>query len=175
MNYSYVMKTELAFSSSNVAVSLVNLRRDHFRDIFEYSSDPEFCRYLGSTVPSIPEDVLPFLEMVLRENDLGVRQYFGICSQGKIVGTTGLLNINPDLKSAELGYGVARKYWGSGIIQQSVSQVIDMAFNQMDIALLHVGTKSDNFRSRRFAEKIGFSKLSSDENKTWYELRNPKS
>ena len=150
---------------------LVDLKRNHLKDIFEYSNDPEFSRYIGMGMPNRLKDVKPFLTLILTENKSGRRKYFGIEIEGKVIGTAGLLNINTSSNSAELGYGLSRKYWGTGIMKAHVDQIIKIGFEDMGLEFLTVGTGILNVRSNNFIKKSGFSYTNSLNDKSWYKLQ----
>lgn len=150
---------------------LVDLKRSHLNDIFEYSKDPEFSRYIGMDLPNRLSDVMPFLNLILMENKFGRRRYFGIEIEGKVIGTAGLLNINEDSNSAELGFGLSRKYWGTGTMKVHVDQIIKIGFKDLGLEFLTVGTSILNSRSNKFITKTGFLFTHSLNDKYWYKLQ----
>lgn len=60
-------------------------------------------------------------------------------------------------KSAELGYWLARKYWGQGIVTRAVGQLCRQAFASFDILRIFAEPFADNLGSRRVLEKAGFT------------------
>ena len=78
----------------------------------------------------------------------------GMCSLSKIV---------PLLRKAEIGYWIATAYEGRGIVTRSCRGLIAHAFESMKLNRLalkykRVSDDNENSRSRRVAERLGFSR-----------------
>ena len=79
--------------------------------------------------------------------------------------TKGLLRKNADEKQAaelndfkgrEIGYVLAKDYWGRGLMPEAVKAVIDWMFEHTDIDFLTCGYFVHNRQSKRVQEKCGF-------------------
>jgi len=55
----------------------------------------------------------------------------------------------------EVGYGLARPYWGKGYMTEVLRTVIDWAFTQPDIFRVQAFCDVDNLGSARVMEKAG--------------------
>ncbi len=77
---------------------------------------------------------------------------------GRFLGWSGL-EFLPELKQTEIGYLLARDFWGKGIATSSSREVLSFAFNETKldtiIALVHPG----NAASIRVLEKLGLHVL----------------
>jgi RimJ/RimL family protein N-acetyltransferase len=62
------------------------------------------------------------------------------------------INGQPEI---ELGYRLAKKYWGSGLATEAASAVRDLAFGQLSLKRLISLIDPENWRSIRVAEKLG--------------------
>ena len=71
-----------------------------------------------------------------------------------IMGACGVMLL--DRESPELGYWLGVPYWGKGFATEALHAVIDYAFDDLDHAALHAGTRVTNPASRRVLEKCGF-------------------
>lgn len=85
-----------------------------------------------------------------------------ILYQEQLVGMCTLAKIVPLLRKAELEYWIAEGYEGRGIVSQSCRGLMAHAFGPMNLNRLalkfkHVSEDSENFRSRRVAERLGFT------------------
>ena len=88
-----------------------------------------------------------------------------------------------DYKGREIGYVLAKDYWGKGLMQEAVKLVIDYLFNVLDYDFLLCGYYDFNHQSKRVQEKCGFTpyrkltfetKLGTNEPGVLMLLRNPK-
>ena len=85
-----------------------------------------------------------------------------IIYQGQPVGMCDLSKIVPAVRKAEIGYWIAKEYEGKGIVTQSARGLIDHAFgtmklNRLALKFKHVSNEYENDRSRRVAERLGFT------------------
>ena len=71
-----------------------------------------------------------------------------------LVGAVGL-GPTPD-GGLELGYWIARPYWGRGIATEALAAAIDHAFDVLDVPVLHAGVALWNHASMRTVERLGF-------------------
>ena len=84
-------------------------------------------------------------------------------SDKKVMGTIGLHSgwtsrneKYKHLRAKEIGYVVAKDYWGMGLATEAVMAVVDYGFSNLDIEAFGIAHFSENAASRRVAEKCGF-------------------
>lgn len=65
---------------------------------------------------------------------------------------------------AEIGYWIGRPYWGKGLIPEAVSAIIDHSRNNLGKDTLWIAFYDGNDKSRRVAEKCGFTFHHSEQN-----------
>jgi len=61
-----------------------------------------------------------------------------------------------DLRVIDIGYVLAKNYWGRGLMPEAVNAVIDFCFSKLDIQAVTCGHFRNNEQSRRVIEKCGF-------------------
>lgn len=85
---------------------------------------------------------------------------------GEPIGSAGLFppddycppaDLPPAAVQLELGYWIARPYWGRGLIPEAGEALLRRAFVELDCAMAHCSHFDFNDRSRRVIEKLGFS------------------
>lgn len=79
---------------------------------------------------------------------------FVIEIEGEVAGSVGFHDIN-DFK-AELGYWLAEKYWGRGIMTEAVKMVTKFAFGKLGLTRIYARVPSFNRGSMRVLEKAGY-------------------
>ncbi len=83
---------------------------------------------------------------------------FAIEFDNQFVGITGFFGQADVYRhSAEIGYWIGQPYWGKGIGTSAISQLCDIAFNQVGVRRLYAGVFGYNIGSCRLLEKAGFS------------------
>jgi len=70
------------------------------------------------------------------------------------IGTFGFNKINN--KHAEIGYWLAERYSGHGIMLKAHSWLLDYAFSEFDLTTVSLSVATENLRSQRTAIKLGF-------------------
>ncbi|KAI5649185.1 hypothetical protein M9H77_35190 [Catharanthus roseus] len=85
-----------------------------------------------------------------------------ICLKNRAIGAISVtpnLGIIQDKCRAELGYVLARKYWGKGIVTRAVKMVVSTIFQEWsDVERIEAIVDVDNKGSQRVLEKCGFQK-----------------
>ncbi len=118
--------------------------------------------YLSVWLPFPPviksvDDTMNFIEKSV--NGFGEGNFFhlGIKEQGKLVGVTGFNKIYKSLKKVDIGYWLAERHQGKGIINRSCQAMIQYAFEALDMQKVEIRAARDNLKSREVCEKLGFT------------------
>jgi len=61
------------------------------------------------------------------------------------------------LKAKEIGYVLAKDYWGQGLMPEAVKAVVAYGFNTLGLEAFGIAHFPENVASRRVAEKCGFT------------------
>jgi ribosomal-protein-alanine N-acetyltransferase len=56
----------------------------------------------------------------------------------------------------EIGFDLAKEYWGKGLMAEALNPIIDYGFSVLKLMKVEAHTYSNNLRSRRLLEKLGF-------------------
>ena len=126
-------------------------------------------KLLGAAVPSNwpPEllvDALPFfLEQLERHPELTgwLSWYWVLRGDGEavLVGSGGFKGCPQPDGTIEVGYSVLPQYQGYGYTTEAVSGLLSWAFTHSELACVIAETLSDNERSIRVLEKLGFLRI----------------
>lgn len=126
-----------------------------------YLSNPEVTLYLD-TQPhrslKQTQDLMNFLAS-LSEKGEGFRWGITLKSgdaAGVVIGTCGYHAWAKDHFRAEIGYELARDYWGQGIMAEAVKALLTFGFEQMALNRVEAMVLEGNRASARFLEKMGF-------------------
>ena len=79
---------------------------------------------------------------------------FAIDINGEVVGGIGLKKVEGH--KAEIGYWLAEKYWGQGIMTQAVKLVTGFGFKKLKLKRIYARAFSFNKASKRVLEKAGY-------------------
>ncbi|MBR0406497.1 MAG: GNAT family N-acetyltransferase [Clostridia bacterium] len=111
------------------------LRMRDAEDLFAYAKDPEVSRHVLWDAHKTLSDSRQFLRAAIRQYRRGLPGSFAITIKpsGRMIGTIGFMWINPEYKSAEVGYSLSREYWNCGIMTEALREVVRFGFE--DLAL----------------------------------------
>ncbi len=111
----------------------------------------------GLPYPYTKGDALEYIN-AMRLSDPNNTFAFAITVEDRAVGSIGAFRqSNIHFRTAELGYYLAEKYWGKGLMTQAVRMLCRKLFDQTDILRIYAEPFSYNTGSRRVLEKAGFS------------------
>ncbi len=82
---------------------------------------------------------------------------FAVVLDDRVIGTV-QIRIAADKMTSDVGYSIARRHWGKGLMVEAVAAVIEWAFGAFDI--VKVGAQADfrNRQSWRVMEKLGMKR-----------------
>ncbi len=80
---------------------------------------------------------------------------FVIEKNGEVAGSVGLTKIENGHK-AEMGYWLAEKYWGAGIMTRAVKLVAEYGFKKLGLRKIYASVYSFNKGSQKVLKKSGF-------------------
>lgn len=122
-----------------------------------YARDPEVTRYLVWQPHESIKSTRDFVLRCLAVWALEVAYPWVIRRKGD-ERLLGMIEIRPDGYRADLGYVLARPYWGQGIMTEAVRAVVDWAIGQPEIHRVWAVCDVDNRASARVLEKAGMER-----------------
>ena len=130
---------------------------DDAEDMFEYASDPEVSKYTGWYAHNALEDSKLFLNYVTNSYRNNQVSSWGVVHKvdKKFIGTAGFINWNVEHARAEIGYALARKYWGKGYMTEVVHAIIYFGFSRIMLNRIEARCEIKNIASARVMEKVG--------------------
>lgn len=90
---------------------------------------------------------------------------------GGLIGTLGYHNLSRRDHSAEIGYDLSRAHWGKGIMTEAVKALVRYGFEQMNLNRIEATVDSENLRSIRLLERLGFAREGLLREKYYYKGR----
>eukprot|EP01018_Ginkgo_biloba_P028885 Gb_01753 [translate_table: standard] len=144
---------EIMASSS---VTLRNFDISDVDDVMVWATDEEVTPFCTWEAYKSREEV----ETYIRSVAIPHPWYKAICLDGKPIGS---ISVNQGEGSAncrgEVGYVIARKYWGKGFTAQAVKLVLSKVFREMrELERVEGLVEPENVASQRVLEKAGFVK-----------------
>ncbi|MEM5879615.1 MAG: GNAT family protein [Candidatus Aenigmatarchaeota archaeon] len=126
--------------------------------ICKYANDKAIARYTTIPHPYKLKHAKNFVKRVKQKMKKKESYEFSIVLKetGEIIGGIGLINISKFHKNAELGYWLAKKYWGQGLMSEAMKLILDFGFNKLKLHKIYARVYKPNKRSSHLLEKFGF-------------------
>lgn len=110
----------------------------------------------GIPYPYTEEDAVEFITAMLAAPP-DTQWTFAICAGDKVIGSIGVFRqANIHRQTGELGYYIAKAYWGRGVATQAVRQICNYVFAKTDVLRIFADPFAYNIASCRVLEKAGF-------------------
>jgi RimJ/RimL family protein N-acetyltransferase len=160
---------------ANIEGHRINLRRLRKSDagtIRLILKDKEYHRLVGIPHPYTLRDALAFIIRAHRGRLRGTDLIYALTEKNndKIIGRIGLHGLKNIHNRAEIGYWLAKEYWGQGLIGDAIRMILKIGFKDIKLMRIHAYTFDYNKASIRTLEKLGFT--NEGLNRKFYRLKN---
>ena len=120
--------------------------------------DPAVTRYHNVPTLATLADARALLERLeqryaARET---IRWAIELAQPREMIGTVGLLRFDFEHRRAEVGYEIARRWWGRGLAPEAAGAVVRYGFTVLGLHRIEAGVLPGNRASVRVLEKLGF-------------------
>jgi ribosomal-protein-serine acetyltransferase len=102
------------------------------------------------------DDTRSFIQTTLNQFAENNGFHAGIWYKGQLAGCVGLHGIHWSNRHTSIGYWLAERFQGHGIMTQSVRAVVDIAFRDYKLNRIEIRAAVDNLKSRAIPERLGF-------------------
>lgn len=125
----------------------------------KYAGDYDIARMTGSIAHPFPLLSAEFKIMSMREARVRNLAYpYAITLDGEdMIGVMDLFRRHPN-SDLEIGYWVARPFWGQGYACEAARAIIDEARNTLGVTHFVAGVFDDNPGSQKVLERLGFKR-----------------
>jgi RimJ/RimL family protein N-acetyltransferase len=123
-------------------------------------SDAEVMAFWDSEVIDDPALTLDIVERHLDEAGRDEARYWTLqlAADGRFLGLCDLSEIDRRHSRADVGFMVARRYWGGGYTFEAMHAVIGHAAQGLRLKRLQARTHLGNVRSMRLLDRLGFKR-----------------
>lgn len=155
--------------------TLRNFRLSDWPTIVENMNNPMVTRYLSS-VPSPygRSEAESFIKMQINEDESDNSSSFNkvITVNDEVIGSVGFRLSNSD-STGLLGYWLAEKWWGRGIMTDAVKQITHIGFMKLGLSKIVASTHFANPGSQSVLRKAGFKYVGDGAVRKWNDVEIP--
>ncbi|HEX4199852.1 MAG TPA: GNAT family protein [Caulobacteraceae bacterium] len=128
--------------------------------VHQMMSDIEVMAFWDSAVVDDPAVTAEIVEQELEETEQDKARYWAmeLASSGAVIGLCDLSEIDRRHSRADVGFMVARRYWGAGYTYEAMHAVIGHAAQGLRLRRLQARAHLGNIRSMRLLDRLGFKR-----------------
>jgi ribosomal-protein-alanine N-acetyltransferase len=128
--------------------------------VFAMESDPVAMRYWSKPPMRDIAEAQASVEraMTFFAARTGLRWSITRPGEDRMLGHVSVFDFNEQSGRADIGYGLARAYWGQGVMHEALTAVVDYAFGPMALRRLEADVDPRNHASLRALERLGFAR-----------------
>ena len=143
----------------DIETARLKLRRftpNDLNDLYEIRADPDVMRYIGSGKPESIEQVqTAFNKLLAHWEQHGFGRWAVLDKESeKLIGWCGLAYLE-NTEDVEIGYGIAKSYWGKGLTSEAAAAVLKWGFEELGLDHIVAVAWPDNVASRRVMDRLG--------------------
>ncbi len=160
-------------------ISLRTLTLRDSKELADKINDKDIARWTSNIPhPYSEKDALKYIKECQKKRQRGEAYQFCIISEdNQLVGGIGIFSIDKKNKNAEIGYWIAKDYWGKGIATEAVSLMLDFGFSELNLHRVYARVLGENIGSQKVLEKSGFTfegnaRKSEFKNNKWNDMLN---
>ncbi|MEZ8643893.1 GNAT family N-acetyltransferase [Vibrio cyclitrophicus] len=140
---------ELFLVHENFAKEYSRLAAENREYLSQWLEWPRHC--------STEEDFNKFAQGSLVKHASGTSMNCAIFYRNELVGNIGFNKILRSVGRVEIGYWLAEKFQGKGIINRSCSFLINYAFTELSVEKVQISAAEENISSRSVCERLGMT------------------
>jgi RimJ/RimL family protein N-acetyltransferase len=136
-------------------VLLREFRLDDVPAVLAYASDPEVTRYLAWDAYDDPGTAAAFIRSTQAGGTTWFARAIVLRAEDRVVGGADLRIVSPRDRRGEIGYGLARAWWGQGLATEAARLLLRLGFEGIGLVRIEALCAVDNERSVRTLERLG--------------------
>ena len=127
-------------------------------EMFEnYANDDRVTKYLSWKTYSKLSDIIPFLEMSIKDYEKMGTYHWAIEYEGKMIGRIAVMSVDDLRNNCEVGYCIGYEFWNKGITSEALAAVISFLFKEVGMHRVLAKHDVENPASGEVMKKCGMT------------------
>ena len=137
---------------------LREINAEDAEDIFTYYADPLVTQFFMDPLTELSQ-AHPIAEEYYNYFHTGKGVVWGLSlkEHPALIGTCGYEILSKWDRRGDIGYDLARPYWGQGLMKEALQVVIEFSFTQLDLHRIQAFILSENARSIQLLKSLNFT------------------
>lgn len=130
-------------------------RPEDVDDVFAYASDPVVTRAAGWEPHRTPMDTIAYIQQCMMPGWGPITCAIELRGEARVVGVVDLRVVSRFWGVGEIGYSLARPYWGRGLGSEAAEAMLDYGFEQLQLRRIRAVCRPQNRRSLATMRRLG--------------------
>ncbi|MGG0655398.1 GNAT family N-acetyltransferase [Rummeliibacillus pycnus] len=140
----------------------LHLRRMEVSDshsLFKIWSDPDVTKFMNISSFTREEQAKGMIELLEELAQASEAIRFSMIEQksNEIIGTCGFNSLDFENAKAEIGYDIAKAYWGMGYAPEGINALLNYAFETLKLNRIEAKVEPANVNSIKVLQKLNFT------------------
>jgi len=137
---------------------LRQIEKSDANDIFLLRSDERVMKYIDRPPAKTIDDAYELMQKIAdqEKNNDAVTWAITLKEELKLIGTICYWNIKKEHYRAEIGYVLHPDYWGKGIMQEALTEILNFGFKVMKLHSIEANVNPENAASIKLLERNKF-------------------
>ncbi len=122
-----------------------------------YANDDRVTKYLSWKTYSKSSDIIPFLEMSIKDYERKSTYHWAIEYEGKMIGSIAVMAVDDLRNNCEVGYCIGYDFWNKGITSEALAAVITFLFEKVGMHRVLAKHDVENPASGEVMKKCGMT------------------
>ena len=133
------------------------LTLEDVKEVYRHFSIPEVTKFMDIEVCKDLKEAKEIIAFHIE--DSGCRYGLFNKENKELIGTCGFhcWSIVDDETKAEIGFDLSPSYWGRGLMQEALKEIIQMGFGLMKLDYIEATTDIENLQSQKLLRKMEFT------------------
>ncbi len=138
-------------------VELIPLESRHFEELTNLACEPKIWEFIPVDMSNSEKCQIAFSNAIIQKEKGNQFPFVIIHKQeNKIIGSTRLMNIEPEFKKLEIGWTwLHPDYWASAVNLECKLLLLNFCFDELKTIRVQFKTDENNIRSQKAIRKIG--------------------
>lgn len=140
---------------------LRDLKKTDVKDLYENVNDISIAKFIPVIAyPYKKKYAMSFINDSIKESKKKLRTKYELCinlkPEKKLIGMIGISKIDRFNGTCTIGYWIAKKYRGQGIMKETLKRVIAFIFEDLKLRRIDIAALAENEASIKLIKKMGF-------------------
>ncbi|MEC0090766.1 GNAT family N-acetyltransferase [Paenibacillus macquariensis] len=127
--------------------------------LFKIWSDPDVTKFMNVSCFTNENQAKEMITLLddLSQDSKAIRFSIIKIESNEIIGSCGFNSLDFENAKAEIGYDIAKSFWGRGYASEAIYSLLDYAFSSLKMNRIEAKVEPENVNSIKLLQKLNFT------------------